>query len=236
MATLRTPLDALAFDQPGHGRAPDWDGAGDYHDLVSAQAAAHLVAITSARPALVIGHSFGATVALRLALEQGPRVGALVLFEPVLFAAARGDPRHDAHLRDERPFRDAMARGDHAGAVAAFVARWGEGTPFAAMPGPVRARIAAQMPLIVATAPALTEDCAGLLAPGRLETCAAPVLMLHGTRSPPVIAAIIAGLAARLPHAQVVQVPEAGHMAPMTHAGAVAALIDAWLGGVAPGL
>ena len=224
MGALRTPMDALAFDQPGHGRAPDWDGAGDYHDAVTAQAAALLEG-----PAVVIGHSFGATVALRLAQEHARAVAALVLIEPVLFAAARGDPRHGAHQASEAAFTAAMRGGDHARAAEAFLARWGDGTAWAALPPPVRDRLAAQMPLIAAAAPALNEDGAGLLGPGRLERTACPVLLLRGAASPPVTAAITESLARRLPRVTCDVITGAGHMLPLTHPAEVAAQIDDFL-------
>ena len=61
-ATLTT------FDMPGHGRSPDWPGGGgDYQGVCAAFAAGMLGREGSAH---VIGHSFGATVALRLALSR----------------------------------------------------------------------------------------------------------------------------------------------------------------------
>lgn len=57
-------------------------------------------------PVDVIGHSFGATVALRLALERPELVRSLVLVEPVLFAAAKAaeDPRFAAFAAREGCF------------------------------------------------------------------------------------------------------------------------------------
>ncbi|MCC5983124.1 MAG: alpha/beta fold hydrolase [Rhodobacteraceae bacterium] len=226
MDALTTPLDAHAFDQPGHGRAPGWDGAGDYHDAVTAQA---VTVLQGRPPAVVIGHSFGGTVALRLALEHAHAVAALVLIEPVLFAAARSDPRHGAHLAAETGFASAMRDGDHARAARAFLDRWGDGTPWDALPAPVQDRLAAQMPLIAASTPALQDDSAGMLAPGRIEALTLPVLLLHGAASPPVTAAITEALAARLPQARQAVVAGAGHMLPLTHPAEVAARIDGFL-------
>jgi pimeloyl-ACP methyl ester carboxylesterase len=76
----------IAFDLPGHGRSADWDGASDYHHLSTQIAASFLT-----EPVDLIGHSFGATVALRLAVEQPQKLRSLILIEPVFFAVAAQD-------------------------------------------------------------------------------------------------------------------------------------------------
>lgn len=69
-------LDAIAVDLPGFGASPEppeaW-GAAEY--------AAALVPLLEemARPAVVVGHSFGGRVAVNLAAQHPERVGALVL-------------------------------------------------------------------------------------------------------------------------------------------------------------
>ena len=57
-------------------------------------------------PIDVIGHSFGATVALRLAVEQPEKVRSLTLIEPVFFAVAGQDV--PASLVAAQPYRDAL--------------------------------------------------------------------------------------------------------------------------------
>lgn len=61
---LQDSLHLIAPDGLGHGNAPDWDGQGDYHAAATDRARAFLT-----EPMDLIGHSFGATVALRLAIE-----------------------------------------------------------------------------------------------------------------------------------------------------------------------
>jgi pimeloyl-ACP methyl ester carboxylesterase len=73
-------LDAVALDLPGHGVAPEppgpWSSA-EYADWV-----APALDDLDGGPVVLVGHSFGARVAVRLADGNGPapgRVGALVL-------------------------------------------------------------------------------------------------------------------------------------------------------------
>ena len=62
---LAADFQMTAFDLPGHGRSADWDGISNYQSL-SIQIAGNFIT----DPIDVIGHFFGATVALRLAVEQ----------------------------------------------------------------------------------------------------------------------------------------------------------------------
>ena len=58
-----------------------------------------------------------------------------------------------------------------------------------------------------------------------LEAIDAPVLLISGAESPPVIHAIAGALAGRLPDVGRANVPGAGHMLPITHPDEVAGLI-----------
>ncbi|MEM0986002.1 MAG: alpha/beta hydrolase [Pseudomonadota bacterium] len=69
-------------DRPGHGhseRPPDGHQLG----VQAAQMAGTLNALVADEPAVVVGHSFGGAVALRLALDHPGKVKALVLSAPV---------------------------------------------------------------------------------------------------------------------------------------------------------
>jgi pimeloyl-ACP methyl ester carboxylesterase len=214
-----------AMDLPGHGRSPDWDRSVPLQDQATAMARAALP-----EGAHVVGHSFGAVVALCLALE-GASVASLTLIEPVLMAAAR-EAAAPAHAENRAAFallQEAFA-GRPEEATRRFVATWGDGRPWEALPPVARAYRVERMGLVLAQTPALDEDPAGLLAPGRPEALDLPVLLVEGERSPPVVAAIQARLAERLPRARRIVVAGAGHMAPLTHPRPVAEAIHTHIG------
>lgn len=208
--TLRAP------DLVGHGRGPAPDPARDYHDQATEAAAAHL----PDRPTHLIGHSFGATVALRLALAHPERTASLTLIEPVLFAAARGKPGWAAHVAAMAGLGPRLAAGDAEGATRDFLSQWGGGVPLDAMPPAQRGYMTGRIWVVPASAPALEEDSARLLP--RLDRLGCRVLLVEGETAPPVIAEIQTALAASIPQARRVVIAGAGHMAPISHPAEVA--------------
>ncbi|WP_373634987.1 alpha/beta fold hydrolase [Yoonia sp. SS1-5] len=209
------------FDMPGHGRSADWDGQHDYQTLVTDSAAA-----LCNGPTHVIGHSFGATAALRLAVEQPDLVHRLTLIEPVYFAAAKGTPEHAAHATAFRPFVSAMLAGDDVRAAEIFNDLWGA-TAWAAIPGRLQKYLVDRIHLIVASGAAIEEDALGITSPERLGTLGIPVTLIRGAATQPVIAAIQTRLLNRLPNAREIIVPDAGHMVPITHMADVSRAIRA---------
>lgn len=218
LAGLRPEVPVL-FDLPSHGRSDDMPEGRDVHDHVTAIAAALLP-----DGAHVIGHSFGATVALRLALETG-RVRRLTLIEPVLFSAAKGSAAYHRHGRDYAPIDAAFAAGDDETALRVFLGLWGAGLPWEAMPDKLKREARRALHFLRDSEDAVHHDSPGLMAPGRLEALQIPVTLISGAQSHPVMADIHAGLSARLPDADVHVVAGAGHMVPITHPRDVAAIM-----------
>jgi len=227
--SLSGALDMVAFDMPGHGRSADWDDRGEIQGVVTKIAADFLEGPTD-----IIGHSFGATVALRLAVERPELVRSLVLFEPVFFAVAFAD---HPELRGgyETGFvrlTEMLAAGDSAGAAREFTADWGDGRPWESLSAAQQAALAGRMHFVQAGGEAIYHDAGGMLASGALERIEVPVLLMEGSASPGEISLINEGLARRLPHAQRAVIVGAGHMAPKSHADQVASEVLRFLSGV----
>lgn len=231
LADRLSGVTITALDQPGHGRSADWDGVEDIHDLTTRIALELAGSIGGGGPVDLMGHSFGGTVALRIALERPDLVRSLVLVEPVIFAAARAvdDPAYAPFRADHLAVAQAVAEGRRAAAMTAFNDSWGTGVALADLPERQRHYMTDRIHLIAAQNDALLDDSAGLLRPGGLEAIKVPVLLVEGADSPPVIDAVHRALVRRMPHAVRVAVPGAGHMVPITHPDAVAAAVQAHL-------
>ena len=133
LAERLSGVTITAFDQPSHGKAPDWDGREDLHTLTTRLAIDLAERVGQGAPIDMIGHSFGGTVALRIALERPDLVRSLVLVEPVIFAAA-----HAAEHPAYKPFREhhlefarLVLQGYREKGAEVFHAAWGTGETLA---------------------------------------------------------------------------------------------------------
>lgn len=227
-AAMEQEVTLTAFDMLSHGRSPDWDGQGNYQLLNVAAGLAQLEALAQDGPVDLIGHSFGATVALRMAMARPDLLRSLTLIEPVLFAVARSDdPGLLAAIEAEsQPIDDAYAAGDLELTTRLFNRMWGPGYPkWPDLPEPSRAAMMRAMPVIPASYATLYEDENNTLAPGALERVTRPVQLIHGSTSPAVMAVIARGLRRRLPQAKLAAMSDAGHMLPVTHPEQTATLL-----------
>ena len=80
---LRPRFEVHAIDLHGHGRQAPWRG--DRPLSVHDEAALALPAIERAGAVHLVGHSYGAAVALHLAAARPSRVGSLALYEALPF-------------------------------------------------------------------------------------------------------------------------------------------------------
>ena len=225
LAPLMAVLGAgafCAFDLPGHGES-EFDARAD----IQAQAVETAVALLEeCGPAHVVGHSFGATVALKLATLRPDLVTRLSLYEPVYFSLlAEANPvAYEAEAVASKSFTDAAEAGDWPAASRAFLDRW-SAEPYDGLPSPQREYILKTIPLILASsASIITPEVAGPIMAG-LPELKMPVLLMEGTESPAVIAAINDVIAARVPGIKRQVLAGAGHMGPITSASTVAQMM-----------
>ena len=212
---------ATLLDLPGHGRSDAWDGKTEYQSLV-AEAARQCCA----GPIHVIGHSFGGTAALRLAVESPALVSRLTLIEPVFFAAAKGTAEFTAHMKAFRPFIAAMLMGDEPRAAEIFNAQWSD-SDWADLSDRQKAYLTERIHLVVAGGAAIEEDADGITSEARLGALNIPVTLIRGAQTQPVIKAVHDTLVARIPHATDHEVANAGHMIALTHVAEIVEIIRA---------
>lgn len=225
-AALKEDLSLLAFDLPSHGKSGVWDRSGNIHDVATDMARGLIDA-----PMDLIGHSFGATVALRIAIESPELVRSLTMIEPVYFAAAIADDPAiwEDYKRENAALDAAFASGDEREAARVFNRDWGDGTPWDTLPERMRDHMTRLVHYVPASSAFLHHDSAGLLKPGMFDRATMPALLIEGDQSPPMSAKVATSIEKRLPNVTREIIAGAGHMAPVTHpvevAGPIRALI-----------
>jgi pimeloyl-ACP methyl ester carboxylesterase len=229
-AALGDRFHVIAPDLCGYGGTAPWNGR---CEISLAAEAALVAALTDrfAQPVHLVGHSFGGAVALRLAQDRPDLLTSLVLIEPVAFHLLRGGDAIDAQAFEEiSELAAAVARavtcGDFYGGCRRFVDYWSGDGAWAAMPEEKRAPLAARLAKVA------LDFWSALNDPARLRDLAAldlPTLVIRGGVSPRPVQRIAWHLGRRLPHTRLETLEQAGHMAPLTHAVEVNALIEAHL-------
>ena len=211
---LNNSLHMVAMDLPGHGASDIWDDGADYKKTCVDTAATFLDQKMD-----IIGHSFGAAVALRLAQENPDRVRSLTLIEPVFFAVAFAgdDTARATYDQDHDPFFHAYQSGDLARATELFTTLWG-GSDWSRIPAPVQKYMVDRINIVAATNESLLNDNAGLAEQGKLENILCPTLIVEAENTVAIMRNIAAELERRIPDAKRVIIKGSAHMVPMSHA------------------
>jgi pimeloyl-ACP methyl ester carboxylesterase len=217
MELLAPRFHVLAPDSYGVGRSPPWpqDGRSSLRDEVDL---IEPVIARAGSPFALVGHSYGAAVALIAALRHRDAVRALVLYEPTLFALvdAHSPPPNDADgvRRVICVAEPALDAGDIARAAEAFIDYWmGEGS-LARMPAERRSPVVDSVKNLRRWYHALSTEPATLAQFAQIDV---PVLYILGERAPASVPGVARQLAPPLPRARVVTLEGIGHMGPITH-------------------
>ncbi len=229
---LRGRWHVQAIDLHGHGTQPAWPGHGpdDASFRLADDAALAEPLLHAAGRVHLVGHSYGAAVALKLATLHPGRVASLVAYEPVLFRwliddDAAGTPTL-AVLRLASAIDDALACGDTAAAGQCFIDFWSGPGAWDALPAHRQEAVAARMGAVQRHFDALLGEPALRRAISRLGM---PMLFLGGERSVPAARRVGELLRRALPGAAHETLPALGHMGPLTHADAFNRRVEQFL-------
>lgn len=226
---LADRFHVVAVDGWGAGKSPAWTQPrtmtlADEVDLLEP------VLARASKPVFLVGHSYGAAVALKSALMHPGRFAGLVLYEPTFFQLVnqRSPPPNDADgIRTAVSGAVArLAEGDEDGAGRCFIDFWmGAGT-WDRMPAERKPAMAQSVRNVQRWADALMGEPTTL---ANLRALELPVLCLWGGRSPRSSLSVMELLLTALPQAEAVTYASLGHMAPVTHPDQVNPAIEAFL-------
>ena len=224
LAALLAPRHrVLAPDFTGSGGSSPWPAGAPYHHSVEVEVTLALLA-TLDGPVHLVGHSFGGLVALRAALGAPARVLSLGLFEPVAFGLLHeaGGTELPGYQSDMDLFGSAGAAPGGEVWLRRFIDWWQGAGAWDALPPPAKAQFLAVGPKVCLEVSSLTTD---RLAAKDLASLDMPALVLRSERSPLAARRTCELLAHALPRGRLQQLDGTGHLAPVTHAAAVNALL-----------
>jgi pimeloyl-ACP methyl ester carboxylesterase len=218
--TSRLAHDHRVFtpDTLGAGQGPAWP-AGRAVSLRDEVALLEPVFEAAGSPHFLIGHSYGAAIALMAALERPERTRALAVYEPTLFAvlgneAAGREAASGIRAAVDDATSALAAREPHA-AAQRFIDYWMGPGSWSLMPPHRQGAIAASVVNVAGWATALFSEPTPLQA---FEALDMPVLYMLGAQSPESSRAVARVLTQTLRHVSVIEFSELGHMGPLTHA------------------
>lgn len=216
MTLLAPGFHVLAPDLYGSGRSPGWSS--DRALTLGDEAALIEPALRSAgTPLALVGHSYGAAVALIAAVRDPARVRAMALYEPTLFAlldAETPPPNAADGIREAvAEGRAALDAGNPERAAEHFIDYWMHPGAWAQMPEPRKAPIVDSVRSIPLWANALFSEKTPLAAFRELHI---PVLYMTGTRSTAAAQGVARILRSALPRVEIVEFQGLGHMGPVT--------------------
>ena len=226
----------IAPDLYGYGDSPQWDfgetlGLGDELKLLEP------VVESLCGPFHLIGHSYGAAVALALAHSHPKQVRSLTLYEPVLFNLLLESEEHSDAAAEiiavRKSVTELVERGELHEAARRFVDYWSGPAVWEKFESWQQDSVAKRMPKVVADFDAVLGHTTPLAAYRHLDI---PTLLLYGVNSPQSTRSIVDALSRTLPKAETRGFLGLGHMGPMTHADQIALLIGKFIDALPTGI
>jgi pimeloyl-ACP methyl ester carboxylesterase len=228
---MRGSFRLIAIDLHGYGATPmpaASEAFGLQHEVQLIESVLRVGLLPDERFHLV-GHSYGAAVALQLAQARPQRLRSLTLFEPVAFHLL--PPGHPGRLELEA-VRDELQRcldvGDLARGARTFIDYWAEPGAFDQLPVSVQIMLMRQVSKTLLDFAAVSRET---LRAEDYRGVDVPTCLLSGTVGPQPPRDVLDALARVLPQARRQSVI-GGHMAPVTHADLVNPVIDCFVRGV----
>lgn len=212
----------------GTGETRSLDDLGMEHEVRVVRAVADRIG----GPVILVGHSFGGTVALAATLAGAADVRGLAVFEanPLALVEESGFPALYGETRAMSEAFEAAWRDGEVDAAGRIIDFWGGPGAFAALPDAVREFCR-------------TTACANVLdwrtafgfraTMADYATIGVPVLLVRGGNANDAMVAITDALQRSLPDVEAAVVDGAGHFLISTHAEACAELLDRFLRRVA---
>jgi pimeloyl-ACP methyl ester carboxylesterase len=217
MNLLAPQFHVFAPDLYDAGKSPHWPS----DHIIRLRDEAALIEPVLARagsPLLLVGHSYGAAVALIAALANPGRVRGLALYEPTLFSlldAERTAPNEADGIRSAVTNAGiALDAGDRDAAAELFIDYWMGSGSWKRVSDARKPPVAASVKYIRRWGYALFSEPTPLQVFRSLDI---PVLYMVGSQSTAAARGVARLLTRALPRVELVEFDKLGHMGPVTH-------------------
>lgn len=228
---MRRSHRLIAIDLHGYGASPMPDARQPFtlqHEVRLIESVLN-VALLPGESFHLVGHSYGAAVALQLARWKPYRLLSLALFEPVSVHLL--PPTHRGRMELEAVRDDLQRCADGGEALLGaqrFIDYWTGAGAFAGLPRSVQMSLATLVPKTLLDFAAVSREKLEIDA---YRCISAPVCLFSGTTGPRPPRDVLDALADALPQARRHRV-DAGHMAPVTHSWLVNPVLECFIRGV----
>lgn len=228
---LAERFEVVTYDRRGHSRSGDGHSPGSL--IEDAQDLGALIQLLGPAPAHVVGNSYGSSVALALTAAHPDLVVSTAVHEPPLFGLLENSAADLATGLAEvgRRLGDVVVlleTGQDEAAARCFVDTVAFGPGAWDQLGDDRRQT------FVRNAHTFLDERrdehGASIDAAALASSTVPMLLSHGTQSPPMFPAVIAHLATLVPQAQVCVLDGAGHVPQLSHPAALAASLIAFYG------
>ena len=217
MDILSPNFHVLSPDSYGAGKSADWASDSVIRLMDEAEFVEPIFA-TAGAPLFIVGHSYGAAIALIVAMTNPQRVRALALYEPTLFSLidAESPPPNGADgIRFAvNASSVALDEGNPGDAAKHFIDYWMGPSSWDNTPEARKVHITESIRNVRRWGYALLSELTPL---DVFRTLDIPVLYMMGKQSPHSALEVARLLTGVLPNVEVVEFDGLGHMGPITH-------------------
>lgn len=210
-------FDVIAPDLPGYGTGSQPADGGPAGLAAAARPIIRRIE-TFGAPVHLVGHSFGAAIALKIALMRPDLVKSLCLYEPACFHFLRDGDQTDrdlyAGIADVSGALSSSVRTNSPEeGMKRFIDFWNGAGAWNRMPAPTQQHLAGQAGCV------MTDFARGFAegwTPAELDRLTIPTLVMMGMDSPALAQRVAMRITDAIPGARLAMLPGLGHMAPLT--------------------
>jgi len=205
----------LAPDFIGYGHSDPWPAEKTFSIEADVEALLAIADLAEG-PLHLVGHSYGAALALEAATTLKDKVKSLTLVEPVSFHLLRLEdlPEWQDVEKLGVAVLDPVAKGDDKKAAGAFMGYWLGRWRWWISPDSFKSAIAATIPKVALEFSIALDAKSTALDYAEIE---APTLLILGSKTPPPTRAVTELLSKTLPNVELKTLKGVGHMSPFTH-------------------